>query len=294
MLFANKNQQGFTLIEVLIALVLLSLLLGGVAKFVSWDNAESRVKNTVSSVQGVEDALKTFLLVNKYLPCPDEFDSGDAKEDRNSNSTCKSNKGFLPTETLDIKTKDGWGNKFYYRVNSATKLSSKINNICHPASIFGKSGGRDEPSSFAQCEDTGVFYCNDCSSACDSDCDFSEDPRGSNNPPYFHLSTRPFGVDSQEFSNLKINDPSGVGLSKTAVAVIVSFGKNGSKTWENILGSSDKKCSSSSSVVTSAEVDNCDGGITFTHSLAREVDDYLGWIDLFDVKRIAASKGFFE
>lgn len=118
-----KNQQGFTLIELAIVLVIVTILIGGLAMPLSAQIQARRIAETRTEMNATRDALLGFamgrvcsidcgtssnspittscnearseyclsaaastqpLITRHYLPCPDT--DGDGREDRNSNS----------------------------------------------------------------------------------------------------------------------------------------------------------------------------------------------------------------
>ena len=74
---AVKNKQaqncfrGFTLIELAIALAIVSLLLGGISVPLSKRIAEQQYAETQASIDKAMEALIGFALLNQRLPCPD-------------------------------------------------------------------------------------------------------------------------------------------------------------------------------------------------------------------------------
>jgi prepilin-type N-terminal cleavage/methylation domain-containing protein len=305
-LSVHRQQSGFTLIEIAIAILLIGLLSVGITTFSRDNSSYSKIKKTILTAKQVESVLHTYLLINKHLPCPDSFSSADGLENRDGDGSCSSRKGYLPTVTLNINAQDAWRNPFFYQVNARAEQASRVTNICESASVFGKSGVRTKPGSFGQCSDTKLYYCKDCSDACNASCDFVADPRADDVPPYFHLSTRPFGAEDSNSKNLYIhyrseNEPKERVINETAVAVVISFGNNGTQTWHSLLNNGG--VCSATEITNSSEFENCDGDVDFMvsenkpaedHLDNNVIDDYVVWLDLYEIKREAAKRGFFE
>ena len=288
----NKLQKGFTLIEIMVALVLIGLLMGGATALYKLDFDKDKDAQAVESIAEIKSILETYLLVNKHLPCPDTFGSANGEESRSADGSCISRKGYLPVKTLDIKAEDPWKNPYFYQINPRAEQIARITDICESASVFGKTGALTLPTSFAQCSSTGQYFCSGCLtvSNCAGTCDFSNDPRPSAAPPYFGLSTKPFGAAGTNNSNLTITNKDGDILNETAVAVVLSFGRDGNKTWLNLLANS----GSCTDVDDIDDEKNCDGDNYFIAPEFREVEDYIIWLDLFDIKYKALQKGLFE
>lgn len=215
----NKLQKGFTLIEIMFALALIGLLMGGATALYKLDFDKDKDAQAVESIAEIKSILETYLLVNKHLPCPDTFGSANGEESRSADGSCISRKGYLPVKTLDIKAEDPWKNPYFYQINPRAEQIARITDICEPASVFGKTGALTLPTSFAQCSSTGQHFCSGCSAGCDEICNFGNDPRPSAAPPYFGLSTKPFGATDTNNHNLTIRNKDDDILNETAVAV---------------------------------------------------------------------------
>lgn len=110
-----NNQQGFSLIEVAIALVITGLLLGGLMTPLATQMDSSRRNETRQTQAAVLEAIYGYALVTGNLPCPDT--DNDGLENRAGNA-CVAPGGTLPWATLAIGNGDGWGRNFIYRVSA--------------------------------------------------------------------------------------------------------------------------------------------------------------------------------
>lgn len=296
-LFGQKHSKiaeaGFTLVELLLALLLIGLLAGSYLKFTSVTSYAEQAKETRFQVQEIRDGLLTFLKVNRYLPCPDI--DGDGREDRSTSrdagiTYCKERSGFLPSVQLGVSTKDAWGNPFYYRVNARSENKSRINDVCETASVFGQQGPRSRPAESGFCPETKLFYC-DCGDAradgaCLGACDFDHEPRTMDAPPYFRLDTPPVGVDNADsLKNMVVQDASENELDNGIVAMVVSFGRNGEQAWTNC---------DNQTMTNAVELENCDGDADFRLNQDSPQDDFLGWLNVLDVKRAMIEVNGFE
>jgi prepilin-type N-terminal cleavage/methylation domain-containing protein len=141
--------HGFTLIELAIVLVIITILVGGLAVPLSAQIQARRVAETQRVLEEAREAIigyalsKTTLVTDPpnpdkrhtYLSCPDVIDidpAGDADddtkpddrnnglEDRNPDGTCSSNFGNIPWATLGVGSQDAWGNRLHYRITNAS------------------------------------------------------------------------------------------------------------------------------------------------------------------------------
>ncbi len=132
--------RGFTLIEMAIVLVIITILIGGLAVPLSAQIQARRIAETNKTLEEAKEAIIGYAMTHKtasskpYLPCPDT--SGDGVEDR-SGSGCLNQIGSLPWVTLGAGDKDAWGNRLHYAtVNAVTSSDSGISSSVTPASTW--------------------------------------------------------------------------------------------------------------------------------------------------------------
>lgn len=133
--------RGFTLIEMAIVLVIVTILIGGLAMPLSAQIQARRIAETKQTMEEARDALMGYAMMTNmniatagkpFLPCPDT--TGDGIEDRNGAGTnCSSSSsgvsyGWFPWVTLGAAPQDAWGNRLRYVVisqfaNSTTGFS---------------------------------------------------------------------------------------------------------------------------------------------------------------------------
>lgn len=116
-----KNQQGFSLIELAIVLVIVTLLIGGLAIPLSAQIQGRRIAETKKIMEEAREAIFGYALTHinaslkPYLPCPDT--DGDGVENRNpSTLDCASESGFFPWVDLGTAAQDAWGNRLHYAI----------------------------------------------------------------------------------------------------------------------------------------------------------------------------------
>lgn len=117
-----KNQRGFTLIEMAIVLVIVTILIGGLAMPLSAQIQARRIAETRQTLQEAREAILGYAMThpaispatNRYLPCPDT--DGDGHENRVSVTACAAYHGLLPWVDLGVAPQDAWGNRLRYAV----------------------------------------------------------------------------------------------------------------------------------------------------------------------------------
>ncbi|MGA7178186.1 MAG: type II secretion system protein [Thiobacillaceae bacterium] len=139
----KQCQQGFTLIELAIVLVVLTLLAGGVLVPLTKQIEVERIRSTRQIMEDTKQALIGYAMSHTatngkpYLPCPDIDNNGT--EDRNlATGQCIRTEGIFPWATLGVGNADAWGNRLRYRV--ATDLAIPQNHdFANSTSGFGSS-----------------------------------------------------------------------------------------------------------------------------------------------------------
>jgi len=117
----RSRNTGFTLVELAIVLIIVSLLTGGLMMSLSAQVQQRQRSETQQQLTDIRDALLGYAASHSaldgkpYFPCPDT--TGDGLEDRNGNS-CINASGQLPWGDLGLGNQDAWGNRFDYRVHA--------------------------------------------------------------------------------------------------------------------------------------------------------------------------------
>ena len=109
------RESGFTLIEIAIAIVIISLLLGGLLGPLSVRVEQQERERTKAILEEIKEALYGFAIVNGRLPCPDSNVPNDGRENLTSGA-CTNAAGTLPWVDLAVPELDAWGRRFRYRV----------------------------------------------------------------------------------------------------------------------------------------------------------------------------------
>jgi prepilin-type N-terminal cleavage/methylation domain-containing protein len=116
-------QRGFTLVELTIVMLIVSILLAGVLMPLSIQMEVRRYSDTKKSMDQIGEAIMGFVMANGRLPCPASKTVADgtagAGTELLSGSVCSSYTGVIPWVTLGVPETDAWGGRFTYRVTSA-------------------------------------------------------------------------------------------------------------------------------------------------------------------------------
>jgi prepilin-type N-terminal cleavage/methylation domain-containing protein len=116
------RQRGFSLLEMAIVLVIIGLLLGGLVGSFGSLQARQREEQTRHQLEEIREALITFAVVNRRLPCPaspaiPDTVAGAGFEQIPTAAGCTGGAaGVLPWGTLGLSETDAWGRRFTYRV----------------------------------------------------------------------------------------------------------------------------------------------------------------------------------
>lgn len=293
----HNKSSGFSLLEVSIALVILGILLAYSGGLFELMYSTDRVQTQQQHIQKVNSALRNFLAVNSFLPCPDT--GNDGKEDRNGiDNACAEYEGYLPYKDLGVSQFDAWEHEYYYRVNANATNSNAVRNVCQSASVFGVSGVGVN-SDLKLCPVTNRYYCSEtqCNTYCKNADETSSvtctavDPLEDNEPPYFYLATPPYD-GSAGSGNLKIYDegaasPHGGTNGDGTVAVAISWGANGGRAYCYGGDCSATTCANGSA----DEKENCNGDVSYIDMKTGEDRDYMTWITVNDAKMAVIYSG---
>lgn len=283
------KQTGFSLLEMALALLLVGILIQSSLSILSQNQQRQTYKKTEQQLQTIKQALLSYIQINQFLPCPDTNRNG--RENREADGQCSAHQGAFPyLEFGGIGQQDEFGNAFFYAINTHSTSNTSANNLrlaCRSASVFANSGSIT--NEFYQCPEDLNMHClsSQCNSHCGSACTLEERERAV--PPYFNQITSPLGTSTSFLGALRIcydqpNQCDGnTGLSLLSAnlipLVVISFGQNGSQTWQD--------CSQASN----REQQNCDGDRYFQQQpIDQDFDDQLTWITMPEIKALLSQQ----
>jgi prepilin-type N-terminal cleavage/methylation domain-containing protein len=138
-LMKSTLQNGFSLIEMAIVLMIVGLLLGGMLVPLSAQMEQRNVSDTQKALSDIKEAIIGYALANGQLPCPADpsiaTGSANAGISRTTCTSTANSTGVLPWATLGVNETDAWGNRFTYRVTSdfADAIGSGTYGGCTPS-----------------------------------------------------------------------------------------------------------------------------------------------------------------
>lgn len=134
-----KPQSGFTLLELSIVILILSLSVGGIMVVVNQNIRIEKRNELTIKIDRIEAALMDYRIANGRLPCPADLTqlitAANFGVEAANAGTCTGGSpaanfaslapvgvaGGLPTKTLGLQIEDAfdpWGNRFLYAVDS--------------------------------------------------------------------------------------------------------------------------------------------------------------------------------
>lgn len=125
----NQQQQGFTLIELAIVLVIIGVLVGSFLGTLAMRIDTTRRAETKADLEVIKSALLGYMYSSggPFLPCPctTNCESGvvnAGQENREADGTCSADAtdgylGYLPWGTLGLKSADAWNTLYDYWVD---------------------------------------------------------------------------------------------------------------------------------------------------------------------------------
>ncbi len=205
----NKNMirnydSGFTLIEIAVVLLIITLLMTGLVPTISSQIEQKQTNETRKQLDEIQQALIGYAIINERLPCPAIVGSNGAESPANaaSGAVCTNPYGgFVPAATLGIMqvnnqgfAVDGWNNPIRYAVST----SGGANND------FTKTGGMKAVGISALASD--LLVCVSASGVSASSCGTGANTLTPNGVPAVIISTgknggQPGGTSPDEAAN---------------------------------------------------------------------------------------------
>jgi prepilin-type N-terminal cleavage/methylation domain-containing protein len=121
-----KISKGFTLIEIAIVLLIVSILLGYTVALFPVQQELKQYRAVDKEMDIIIDAIYAYAQVNGRLPCAASLADPNGIADPDNGDQCNTWYGFLPAKTLGIDGRydasnsllDPWGNRYRYQVTA--------------------------------------------------------------------------------------------------------------------------------------------------------------------------------
>lgn len=147
----RSRPYGFTLIETVVVLLIVSLLIAMAAAMTRGVMAAQQRSLTATRMAGIDAALAQFVATQKRLPCPalGTRGPGDSQLGTEENWTaggCTGNQqhGIVPFRALglvELDALDGWGRRLTYRVDPLLAATDAMDmSACDPAGAGDATG----------------------------------------------------------------------------------------------------------------------------------------------------------
>lgn len=281
--------SGFTLIEIAVVIVILSLLLAMIAGLGTAMLGQQRREATRQRLAGVETAIALYVSQNKRLPCPADggvagTTAGAGQEVRNAGAcnlggaaNAQTN-GVVPWQTLGLAepdVTDGWGNRLTYRVAPELVQDTAMDfTACDPGGSFVNLV---TTTPAGRCNQTGPLA-NDCNSA-----NFPDKCT----PPSAYTASKGLKVRTLNATVTLVMNPGGLPSSTGAAYVVISHGENGEGAFSN-----QGVLQSSTTASGTLEATNNAANVAFAYSSSAALPDANAFVDDFPV--YTAGTGHFD
>lgn len=120
-----NQSKGFSLIELAIAIFVITLLLGGLLVPLSTQVEQRQISDVRKYLEEIKEALIGFAVTNGRLPCPASSSSAGIEDPSGGGACANSYNGFVPAVTLGLAVVDSqgfavdpWGNRIRYAVTA--------------------------------------------------------------------------------------------------------------------------------------------------------------------------------
>lgn len=144
---SKDYQQGFTLVEMAIVLMIVGLLLGGLIPTLSAQMESQRINETRKQLNEIKEALVGYTIINGRLPCP-AYSTGTEDPSTGTGICNHPYDGFVPAATLGLSgtdssgfAVDSWGNRIRYAVTLWSSNTFTVPNGMSTKGITGLNPG---------------------------------------------------------------------------------------------------------------------------------------------------------
>lgn len=169
MIIQIKQQQGFTLIEIAVVFVIISVLLAASIYPLTAQRESAHIASTKSQLAEIEEAIYGFAVSQGRIPCPTLPNNGGVALPENpvtpptAATNCQSYHGFVPSTTLGISGSvncdglllDAWGQPYRYSVTDDDFNTNGYDDFITPGEINSVGVANLQPD-LQLCRDLGA------------------------------------------------------------------------------------------------------------------------------------------
>lgn len=122
----SSSQQGFSLTELSIVLLIISLMMGSILVLVTGKTQDMQINETNATIKAVNEALAAYVAENRRIPCPSDITAAVSTASFGTEN-CGSQTGGIPNKTLQLPDEyafDAWNRRLTYSVISGCTTSS--------------------------------------------------------------------------------------------------------------------------------------------------------------------------
>jgi prepilin-type N-terminal cleavage/methylation domain-containing protein len=158
------TERGFTLTEMAVVLVIVSLLIGGMIMPMSAQQDIRNTTETQTTLKNIQEALYGYAITNGRLPRP-ATSATNGVENPVTCATENACSGFIPWATLGVEKLDAWGKLIRYSVtpdfaNASFILTTPANRTIQTRDATGNAvylAGQATCSTASQCVPAIIF-----------------------------------------------------------------------------------------------------------------------------------------
>ena len=174
----KRSQSGFTLVEIAIVLLIVTILLGYTVALFPRQQQLKQYRALNLEMDRVVEAIIGFAQVNGRLPCPAIPDSvGIEDYDDTNDDGCDNYGGFVPVNTLGLDGRlnddslllDPWGNPYRYYVTDNDFGANGLSDFTTPGEMRAVGLVDSEPDDYIDL-DGRYIICNDPGAVGDDEC----------------------------------------------------------------------------------------------------------------------------
>ena len=120
----HRRPDGFTLIEMAIVLIIITLVVGGALVPLGAQIEQRQRAETQKTLDEIKEALIGYALSRGVLPCPSQVTGGIPDGNANCTGTTGVATGYIPWVTLGVNNQDAWGNLIRYAVDTQFTITT--------------------------------------------------------------------------------------------------------------------------------------------------------------------------